>query len=433
MKRTHLNEILSLFLLLVIFYFPAKISAQWTQQVSGTDFFLTAVYFLNENTGLIGAGAPLPLTSNFYGGEIIRTTNGGTNWQRVLLDSNLRVKSFSFFDQNTGYAVGGSYATYGKIMKTTNAGLNWFTYLENNQPGSYYHFYNLYFANDNTGFVSNQLGVYRTNNAGTNWNLCLNASDYAYGYLSFKKLHFFDVNTGIFLSDSGKIYKTTDSGSNWSISYVDHLTSFKDITFSNSNTGFAVGLEGKFYRTTNRGTSWQQADLGTNESFYAVRFPNSLTGYLTKDQGVLKSTDGGSTWQQIMQLNTDTLFSVYFLTQDIGYVAGTKGKVFKTITGGVLGINQISNEVPKEYLLEQNYPNPFNPSTIIKFSIPKLSKVRLAIYDLLGREVESLVNSQLTPGIYEVNWNAAKFSSGIYMYRLETNDFSMVKKMSLIK
>ncbi|HRJ86136.1 MAG TPA: T9SS type A sorting domain-containing protein, partial [Ignavibacteria bacterium] len=65
--------------------------------------------------------------------------------------------------------------------------------------------------------------------------------------------------------------------------------------------------------------------------------------------------------------------------------------------------------------------------------IPKLASVRLAVYDLLGREVESLVNQQLSPGIYEVNWNASKFSSGIYMYRLVTNDFSMVKKMSLIK
>ena len=432
MKRTHLIEILSLFLLLVIFYFPAKISAQWTQQVSGTDFFLTAVYFLNENTGLIGSASPLPLTNNFVGGEIIRTTNGGLNWQRVLLDSTLRVKSFYFTDQNTGYAIGGSYVSTGKLLRTTNAGLNWNVIIDFNNPG-YTHFYNLYFANSSTGYLSSYNGIFKTINGGNNWNLLFYVADGPSNYLSYKKLHFFDVNTGIFLSDSGKIYKTSNAGINWQVFYLDSHLTFRDISFINNLTGYAAGLEGRMIKTTDQGNSWQELSTGTAESFYSIRFPNSLTGYITKDIGVLKTTDGGLSWQQVMLLDTDTLFTSYFLNPDVGYVSGTKGKVFKTITGGVIGINQISNEVPNEYLLEQNYPNPFNPSTNIKFSIPKLSKVRLAVYDLLGREVESLVNSQLTPGIYEVNWNAAKFSSGIYMYRLETNDFSMVKKMSLIK
>ncbi|MBE2228192.1 MAG: T9SS type A sorting domain-containing protein [Ignavibacteria bacterium] len=433
MKRSHLKGALTAILFSLIILIPVRSSSQWVEQNSGTDFFLTALHFINENTGFIGSGAPLPLNGNFYGGEIIRTTNGGVNWQRVLLDSNIRVKSFYFSDQITGYAVGGSYATYGKIMKTTNAGLNWFTYLDNYPVGTYYHFYNIYFADANTGFASNQLGVFKTINSGINWSLCLNAQDYIYGYLSLKKLHFFDVSTGIYLSDSGKIYRTTDSGLSWSVNYVDHLTSFRDITFSNSSTGFAVGLEGKYYNTTNGGINWQAVNIGTIESLYSISFPTSLTGYITKANGVLKSTDGGITWQEVMQLNTDTLYSTYFIDQNMGYVAGTHGKVFKTITGGVIGINQISTEVPGEFSLEQNYPNPFNPATNIKFAIPKLANVRLTIYDLLGREVESLVNQQLSPGIYEVNWNAAKFSSGIYMYRLVTNDFQMVKKMSLIK
>ena len=433
MRRSNLNRILILFLFLLLCSYQLKVNSQWVEQNSNSGLWLTSVYFLNENTGVIGSSEPLPLISNFYGGEILRTTNGGTNWQRVLLDSNLRVKSFYFTDQFTGFAVGGSYASYGKIMKTTNAGANWFTYLNNDPPGSYYHFYNIYFANNNTGFLSNQTGVLKTVNGGINWNICLNLNDYTFGYLSLKKLHFFDVNTGIVLSDSGKIYRTANSGVNWSISYVDHLTSFRDIAFANSNTGFAVGLEGKFYRTSNGGLNWLEISLGTNNSLYAIRFPNSLTGYISKDNGVLKSTDGGTTWNEVMLLNTDTLLATYFLNPDLGYVAGTKGKVFKTTTGGVIGINQISTELPTNFSLEQNYPNPFNPVTNIKFSIPKLANVKLAVYDLLGREVESLVNQQLTPGTYEVNWNAAKFSSGIYMYRLVSNDFSMVKKMSLIK
>ena len=110
-----------------------------------------------------------------------------------------------------------------------------------------------------------------------------------------------------------------------------------------------------------------------------------------------------------------------------------KLKIYKTSTGGVIGIKPVSHEIPKSYNLNQNYPNPFNPSTAIKFSVPISSVVKLSVYDALGREIESLVNEFLLPGTYEINWLAERFSSGIYFYRLLANDFSMVKKMSLIK
>jgi uncharacterized delta-60 repeat protein len=106
-----------------------------------------------------------------------------------------------------------------------------------------------------------------------------------------------------------------------------------------------------------------------------------------------------------------------------------------------IGIKQISSEVPDKYALYQNYPNPFNPSTKIKFEIPDfpLSKgvrgmnVRLTIYDLLGREVTTLVNEQLKPGTYEVEWDASSYASGVYFYRLETSDYVETKKMLMLK
>ncbi len=433
MKHHALKFCLPALFIISFFIQPDKLSSQWVEQNSTTSFYLTSLYFFNENTGLIGTASPLPIINGITGGEIIRTTNGGTNWQRVLLDSNLRVRSFYFFDQNTGFAIGGSYISTGKLIKTTNGGLNWFTVIDVNIPPQYSHFYNMYFADTFTGYLSNFNGVYKTINGGTNWERVLNVNENVAEILSFKKLHFFDINTGIFLSDSGKIYKTNDAGNNWQINYVNYLTAFRDIAFIDNATGFAVGLQGKIYKTTNQGNSWQEISLGTSESFYSLSFTNTMTGYLTKDKGVLKTSDGGLSWQSVLQQNNDTLYASSFINSDIGYVSGTKGRIFKTTTGGVLGINIIGGEVPKEFSLNLNYPNPFNPTTNIKFAIPKAAFVRLAVYDMLGREVESLVNQQLTPGTYEVNWNAAKFSSGIYLYKLVTNDFQMVKKMSLIK
>lgn len=87
----------------------------------------------------------------------------------------------------------------------------------------------------------------------------------------------------------------------------------------------------------------------------------------------------------------------------------------------------------KEYSLVQNYPNPFNPSTIIKYQIPKAGNVKLVIYDILGREITTLVNEFQNDGRYEVKFDASNLSSGIYIYRLEANDFVDSKKMMLVK
>src|SRR5207249_1564273 len=107
-----------------------------------------------------------------------------------------------------------------------------------------------------------------------------------------------------------------------------------------------------------------------------------------------------------------------------------------------IGIKHISSEIPKAFSLMQNYPNPFNPVTKIKFDIPKSSKANIIIYDILGREVTTLVNEQLKQGSYETEWDGSNFASGIYYYKLvvgdNTNnggagDFSETKKMVLIK
>lgn len=88
---------------------------------------------------------------------------------------------------------------------------------------------------------------------------------------------------------------------------------------------------------------------------------------------------------------------------------------------------------PAAYSLEQNYPNPFNPSTTIKFAIPEVSNVKLTIYNILGQKVAELVNSTLEAGSYTFNWNAMNVASGLYFYELNTNNFTAIKKMTLLK
>jgi hypothetical protein len=103
------------------------------------------------------------------------------------------------------------------------------------------------------------------------------------------------------------------------------------------------------------------------------------------------------------------------------------------IVDSLIGIKPAASSVPDEFKLYQNYPNPFNPSTTIKFEIPKQENVILKVFDILGREVQTMLNEQLKAGTYEVKWDAGSYSSGIYFYKLEVPGFTETRKMIFIK
>ena len=90
-------------------------------------------------------------------------------------------------------------------------------------------------------------------------------------------------------------------------------------------------------------------------------------------------------------------------------------------------------ELPTEFALRDNYPNPFNPSTTIKYELPNASYVKIAIYDNLGREVQTLVNSNVDAGYHQVIWDATKFASGVYFYKMTAGDYNRTVKMILVK
>lgn len=115
----------------------------------------------------------------------------------------------------------------------------------------------------------------------------------------------------------------------------------------------------------------------------------------------------------------------------LGCVVG--GVVYGDTSFFPTGVNQISTEVAEEFNLYQNYPNPFNPETIIKFSLPLASFVKLIIYDAIGREISVIASELLKAGVYESLWDASNFPSGVYFYELSAGEFKERKKMVLIK
>ncbi len=173
------------------------------------------------------------------------------------------------------------------------------------------------------------------------------------------------------------------------------------------------------------------------------------TGISFPDYGragdIIKTTNGGIIWiHESSRNNLPTIMwsglnAFCFINSTIAFIAGENGIILEnTSTINPIGIDPLNNNIPNNFSLLQNYPNPFNPSTKIKFDIPvnvksQMANVKLIIYDVLGREIATLVNEQLKPGSYKAEWDGSNFASGIYFYSLQTEQFAQTKKMLLIK
>jgi hypothetical protein len=156
-----------------------------------------------------------------------------------------------------------------------------------------------------------------------------------------------------------------------------------------------------------------------NESFIALSFNGQILGTATGTGSAVNIPVSGT-------LTTGQKMKVVVTKQNyFRYEAD--------VTIGTVGINTIGTSVPNEYTLSQNYPNPFNPVTKINFALPKNGMVTLKVYDILSREVITLVNENKPAGYYSVDFDASKLTSGVYFYKLESGSFSDIKRMILVK
>jgi len=202
-----------------------------------------------------------------------------------------------------------------------------------------------------------------------------------------------------------------------------------------------TGIDISVYRITNDGSSHGQISGGV--------YLNTNTTTLTGLGYAIVYAKTGNTFRGYSISAGNGAYSVDSLPHGMyqlictrmGYPSQTKNRYLGN--NNLTGVNFIygrqlvgipdGNEIPLTYSLSQNYPNPFNPATTIKFGLPKSSQVKLTIYDLLGREISVLVNGNLSAGSYKAEWDASNYSSGVYIYRIESSDFVQVKKLVLIK
>jgi hypothetical protein len=129
-----------------------------------------------------------------------------------------------------------------------------------------------------------------------------------------------------------------------------------------------------------------------------------------------------------------TANDTYLLAANIDtYPSQWAGVWRRPLSEMITDVDENNSHLPQDYNLSQNYPNPFNPSTKIKYSIPQLSQVQIKVFDLLGNEIETLINKEKPAGTYEITWGAENLASGVYIYQLRAGDFVQTNKMLLLK
>uniref|UniRef100_A0A7V2ZM09 T9SS type A sorting domain-containing protein n=1 Tax=Ignavibacterium album TaxID=591197 RepID=A0A7V2ZM09_9BACT len=231
------------------------------------------------------------------------------------------------------------------------------------------------------------------------------------------------------------VYKSTDNGATWSVC-SNGLTTANIFTLSiNTNDDIYLGtVNGGAFRSTDEGNSWIQIGLNGYQ-VQCFAFTPSGEIFSGTNNGVFKSTDNGTTWTHISNngLSNPYVYCLFF--NSAGYLfAGTGVGLCKSVEPVITSVDDSIKNIPRSFILFQNYPNPFNPSTTISWQSPVGSWQTIKLYDLLGREIETIVNGYYEAGshstLYIIN---SSLPGGVYFYQLKAGKYLETKKMILLK
>ncbi len=443
----------------------------------------------------------IQMVDNNYGyavgekGKIMKTSDQGVNWNH--LDNALKPKLFSvwFTDTLNGTAVGDSATgpggwSDGKIYTTTDGGSNWnLSYTKSNAT-----FQAVHYPTATNGFAVGSSGnkaiVAKTTDGGASWT--------SQDMFNFKgkmwSVFFHDASSGIAVGDSGMVYTTSNGGNAWTKRNTGTLEELYSVYFDTNLTsalpadtgyiGFITGDSGTFLMSKDMGVTWTAVTSPTLKSINDVYilprkaiwlaagsneiYKSTVAGSFVKQTlptlastnwadiysidenyvcaiggygNIVFTTDGGTTWIQ-QKRTSNILMDVHFENPDKGWIVGEGGTILHTIGSNITGIGpKRTLSIPGINTLAQNYPNPFSSATSIRFVLPSTSDVTIKIYDMMGREVTTLVNERLIAGAYQCEWSPEGVEGGIYLYRIsaslmngkQVHLLTQTKKLMLIK
>lgn len=440
--------------LLIIYCIPFSSFSQWYEKSAGLPEIWGYAWAIDAYDSLIATG-PYVTTPDHIPDSLYLTTDGGNSWfTRKLpnsLGSNDDIIDISIIGQNNiWFCTQGKKG--GKIYRTTDGGFTWeLQYFDTTKTG-YLNYIKMFDTLNGiamgNAIDSNSPAIFlKTTNGGVDW--ISQNSNYLIGDFSFdiwRGVNFINLNQGYFYREK-TIYKTTNSGKDWNVilngEFCPLLKAYDENILLAARTD--DDSTGTMFRTLDAGQSWESYQ---NKSFSwgsDIEFipENPSKVWYSRGGSLFFSSDTGKTWTNELTLDYISFNDLVFTNEKNGWLlanlpgTGHWSRIFRTTNGGYGGIVSVESEnsevVPKKFSLEQNFPNPFNPTTNISYSVSEFGLVNIKVYDILGKEVATLVNEEKPAGRYVVEFDASDLSSGMYIYTLRANGYSNSKKMLLMK
>lgn len=396
-----MKQVFGYLLMLIISYgYSGSLNAQWVQTNGLSSGNVAALTMSGDD--LFAA----------TGDGVFRSTDDGGSW--VAVDSGLSNAAVVCLAANGTRLFAGTYGD--GMFLSTNNGATW-TAADSGLTATA--IISLDTSGSNVLAGADGQGVFLSTDNGTSWVQTVSTFAQVYAFTT--------IGTNLFAATGNGVLLSTDKGATWtslnSSPNANTLLSF----YSNLLAGTSSGV----FESTNDGTSWvplMSPGLTTsNVNVLVASGPNIFAG---TDNGVFLLKDTVWTRTGLPNISVRAL-----VLKGANIFAGTYGHgVYqRPLSEMITSVKQAPADLPQRFVLYQNYPNPFNPGTAIGYDLPKRSQVKLIVYDVLGRQVETLVNGEKQPGHYEVTFDASRLPSGIYFYRLQAGMSIETKKLVVLK
>lgn len=402
--------------LISITIFYSSLNAQWIQ-TNGRYSGVEAIAISGMN-----------LFAGTYRSGVVLSTDNGATWKPVNsgLSINyiysLAVSGTKIFAGTTGRGVYIS-TNNGTIWNAANNGISNTTVLSLAVIGP-----NTFAGTNGLAGISG--GIYLSTNDGTIWNPTLMLAQDSSVYI-FAISPNGTGGTNILAGTSAGVLISTNNGTDWNTKN-NGLTCLTVEALAISGTNIFAGNGCGVFLSTNSDTIWKAVNNGLNPPVWslAVSGTNIFAG---TSSGIYLSTNNGTNWNNVSNGLTDSTILTFAVSGTDIYAGSWGGSVWRRPLSEMITYIKDIQQIPQRYSLSQNYPNPFNPSTTINYTLQFSGQATLKVFDVLGKEVATLVNEEKPAGNYSVSFNALQRSSGIYFYKLQAGSFVEIRKMLLLK
>jgi photosystem II stability/assembly factor-like uncharacterized protein len=413
----------------------------WEKISSPTNNFLRTLHFADSLRGWVAGDS----------GAIFYTSDGGLNWTQQQTNTTNKIMRLFFLDDEIGWALTWADAANGdnlffgtEILKTTDGGLNWNlqTYKEEDS-----FLRGIYFLDTLKGFMGGVPGKFLiTTDGGLNWEPA-NIDSGTFSYFPVIDFNFYNGLYGFACGGrfdiAGVIWRTSNGGDSWTpidgeYSPPDEVW---DIHFFDSLNVMAIGGDPDVFgagimQSTDAGISWDYFEIGIFGRALAVSFRTENEGWAVVPQSELfvVTFDYGASWNPHFAPDSSRLYDIIFTDSLTGYAVGEAGVIAKYNYDKPDKVVNEPNFTLSEFTLDQNFPNPFNSSTTISYKLSEPAFISIEIFNVLGIKIKTLIEEYKQSGTFTVVWNANVESSGVYYLQMNVNGERLsTKKMVMLK